>query len=236
MNKIGKFFGIGVGPGDPELLTLKAVRIIEQADCVFEAVSSKERKSIAGKIVSSIIDKTAVETVSLFFPMSKASPEKKRELLVENSLIIADKLKSGRDCVFITLGDPSIYSTCSSLVTELRKMINKLEVEIVPGITSFQAAAAKSTQPLVDDLETLLVVPAYKQELIKNNMIGHNQTIVTMKAYKTKNDIIKYAKDKNINDLLYVSQLGLDNEVISTDVDEIEKLPEKYLSLFILKK
>lgn len=232
----GKFYGIGVGPGDPELLTLKALKALKEVDYIFQITGAKDGNSVAGSIISKFKNEIKAEVINLTTPMNIDLDDRKKAWK-QNAEIILEKLKLGYDCAFITLGDPLIYSTCGYLIDEMEGILEQLNIEIISGITSFQAAAAKTKTVLVDGEEKLLIVPAYKNEVTQNEAIHNSETVVLLKAYKTKNDLIdNLILRYHINKSIYVSRQGLDGEIIEKDIERIKNLPNEYLSLFILKK
>ena len=229
----GIFYGIGVGPGDPDLVTMKAVKALKKVDFVFEATSASEKESIAGRIAKKYYSKSA-KFMTLVFPMVNDA-KTRNDAWKSNAGIVAGKLLSGRDCAFVTIGDPMIYSTCSYLLAELRKLIPALESEIIPGITSFQTAAAKCQEPLVEDRETLTIIPSFSSESLKDLKKHRSGTVVLMKAFRTKKEIAAYIR-KTGSSAVFASKLCLKGEMVTTDIGLAEKSPDEYLSLFIIKK
>ncbi len=236
MNKIkkqGLFYGIGVGPGDPELVTVKAVKTLRKVKYVFEAASAMEKESIAGRIAKKYYSKSA-KFMTLVFPMVNDAGTRSAAWK-KNAGIIAEKLLSGHDCAFVTIGDPMIYSTCSYLLAELRKLVPALKSEIIPGITSFQTAAAKCQEPLVEDRETLTIIPSFSSDALKDLDKHRSGTVVLMKAFRTKKEIIKYIT-KNKRKAIFASKLCLEGELVTSDIALAGKSQDEYLSLFIIKK
>ena len=148
MNKTGKLFGVGVGPGDPELLTMKAVRVIKTADVIFTAASSKNAYSLAVEIAAPYIS-TDVPVNILSFPMTK-DIRIVEAAWIENAQIIADTLKQGLNAVFLTLGDPTTYSTFGYILKKMNCVMPEADIETIPGITSFHAASARLNRILVE--------------------------------------------------------------------------------------
>ena len=159
MAEKGKLYGIGVGPGDTELLTLKAARILKSVPVVFTPKSSKEKESIALSIVKPVLeereDYKRLMLVTPIFPMIEDKDELEK-IWNSASEMIAQYLDSGRDVAFITLGDPSVFSTYAYVQ---KKLIENYEIETVPGITSFTACAAARNKALVEQNESLTIVP-----------------------------------------------------------------------------
>ena len=232
-NDKGKFYGIGVGPGDPDLLTLKAVKALKQADVIFDVIGPNSKKSVSGGILDSL--ELNARRYLLTFSMAK-NYETRNNAIIANAEIVAENLNAGKICAFATIGDPMIYSTYIYLRKELLKLIPDLQVETIPGITSFQAVAAKSETPLVEDCETLCVVPAFTEDNINEFPIAAADTIVFLKSYRTRDKIIDFLRSKNLRfSGVYAARIGLEGEVICKNLNEIKNHQEEYLSMLIIK-
>lgn len=158
----GKLYGVGIGPGDPGLVTLRAAEILRGADVVFTVASANRTHSVSRAIVESL-GPLRGEARTLSFSMSRDAAV--RTACVEaNAKAIADELKAGRDCAFATLGDAMTYSTFGYVLPLIRRALPGVEVEIVPGVTSFAHLAARAGRPLVEDGEELRVIPAFRAE------------------------------------------------------------------------
>lgn len=153
-----KLYCVGCGPGDPELVTVKAANVILQAEVIFAPTAREGKPSIALSVVEKYVDKAA-RTVSLVFPMVK-DRESLRGYWQKNAQEIADAVRSGKRVVYITVGDPALYSTWIYVHRELQASHKDIEVEIVPGIASMFAIAAKAKLSLAEGEETLAIVPA----------------------------------------------------------------------------
>ena len=165
MAKKGKLIGIGVGPGDTELVTLKAAKVLKSVPVVFSPKSSKEKESIALSIVRPILeerkDYKRLMIVEPIFPMIENKKELEK-IWTSASELISQYLNTGRDVAFITLGDPSIFSTYSYVQ---KRLIDKYEIETIPGITSFTACAAAKNKALVEQNDILTIVPKIDDRL-----------------------------------------------------------------------
>ncbi len=234
MTKYGKFIGVGVGPGDPSMLTLKAVDVLKKVDYIFEAVGKNSKESISSKIVSAIEGITAIK-IPLVFSMSRSHSQRK-EAWVKNALLVCDKLKDGKDVAFVTIGDPLIYSTYTYLMKEVLNIIADIKVETIPGITSFQYSASRKNMPIVEDEETLMLLPAWKEEIVNLDLVKKADTVVCLKTYRTRNAIIDILQNSGKNNLLYAQRVGLEDEKISNSLDEIKKTSVEYLSHLIGRK
>ena len=235
MSAVAKFIGVGVGPGPEDLLTLRAVEALRSANVIFEAVGKNSAFSVSGRVVDSI-DGISAKRAKLVFSMS-TDPKTRRAAVAENAERVAREIQSERVCAFATIGDPMTYSTYSYLLAELRKLIPNLEVETVPGVTSYQAAAAAAETPLVENDEILSLVPAFSEENLPQEIFDASDTLVFLKTYRTRKKILDAVKENwDGFDALYAARLGLDGETVSSDKSALEDLPEEYLSLLIAKK
>lgn len=224
----GKFYGVGVGPGDPELLTIKAIRIMKEAD-VLAVPGTQKEDSVAYQIAKQAIKEIDTkEIISIHMPMTKdeARLEDSHRKGAEE---IIQYLKMGKKVAFLTLGDPTIYSTYIYL--HKRIVESGYEAEIISGIPSFCAVAAKLNQGLVEKNEQLHVIPSsYDIE----DMIALSGTKVLMKSGKKLSKVIEYLKTKDCQ-VSMVENCGMENEKICRSLNEI-KDDAGYYSLIIVKE
>ncbi|MGZ5510526.1 MAG: precorrin-2 C(20)-methyltransferase [Nitrososphaeraceae archaeon] len=174
-----KLFCVGCGPGDPELLTIKALNLIKEADVIFVPTSKSDKPSIALSIVAKYINKST-KIINLVFPMIKDKNSLK-EYWKKNTSEISEMVRTGKKTLYLTVGDPSLYSTWIYIHRELKNNHKDIEIEIIPGITSIFAFAAESKISLVEGDEHLSVVPAcYDLNKVKNT-VKSSDTIVFLK-------------------------------------------------------
>ena len=224
----GILYGLGVGPGDPELLTLKALRLIRENPVI--AVPGNDIKaSVAYQIVKGAYPKLdEKELIPVAMPMTKD-----RAVLEDNHNKAADAvesyLKKGKNVVFLTLGDPTIYSTY--LYVHKRILERGYQAEIVSGITSFCAVAARMNMSLVERSEPLHVIPASYQIEEALKLPG---TKVLMKAGKQMKYVKEQVKGFGKNAVM-IENCGMPDEKIYASADEI---PENagYYSLIVIKE
>lgn len=224
----GKLFGLGIGPGDPELLTLKAVRIIQESDVIAVPGKVKE-ESVAYQITRQAVKELdEKEIIAVHMPMTK-DHEKLENSHNEGADQVEKYLKEGKNVAFLTLGDPTVYSTY--LYIHKRIQDRGYEVEIVSGITSFCAVAARLNIGLVEKAEPLHVIPASYQIEDALKLPG---TKVLMKAGK-KMAKVKEELQKRNDSAVMIENCGMENEKIYRSVEEI---PEDagYYSLIIAKE
>ena len=155
----GKFYGIGVGPGDPELITMKAVKIFKSADVVAVPESSKEKGSVALDIARPYL-RDGVEMLTLTFPMIRDVAAKQR-IREENAQKVLAKIQQGKTIAFLTLGDPMLYSTYIYLLENLLSL--SIDIETIPGIYSFSAISNRLNMPLVKGDEKLAVISSLEK-------------------------------------------------------------------------
>lgn len=233
--KLGKFYGIGVGPGDPGLLTLRAAEVLSQVEVVFAATGARSDDCISGSVVDAVGGCTA-ERVILVFSMAREMRDR-QQAWSDNANQVADALRQGKSCAFVTIGDPLIYSTYSYLLRRVRELLPELEVETIPGITSFQAVAARNNLPLVENRETLGLIPAWTRESTSDPQFDHADTVVLLKTYHHRREILEKLQDSGFDgECIYASRVGLADELMVSGIDHITQMPETYLSLIIAKR
>jgi len=232
---LGTFYGIGVGPGDPELLTLKAVRVLNQVDHVFAAASSKNDYSLALDIARCHL-RPATPVDCLNFPMT-FEPEHLETAWQANCETVRDLLVAGKDVAFLTLGDPMTFSTFNYLLRKVRRQLPRARVQVIPGITSFQAAAACATIPLAEGEETITVISGAKGGERLREVIAVSDNVVLMKAYKQFPQILSHIEALGLeHKCCFISRCGLEGEVVETNFGRMSAMNPHYLSLMILKK
>jgi precorrin-2/cobalt-factor-2 C20-methyltransferase len=150
----GRLLGVGVGPGDPELLTLKAVRVLNESP-VIAYVSAAGRPSMARRIAAQHLTPGRRE-INLALPM-QLIPEMAQAAYDEGAARIGAELERGRDVAVLCEGDPFVYGSFAQLFERLGE---RYRTEVVPGVASFTAAAAAAGTPLVSGTQTLMVLPA----------------------------------------------------------------------------
>ena len=236
-----KLFCVGCGPGDPELLTIRALNLIKEADVIFVPTSKLNKPSIALSIVEKYVKKTT-EIINLIFPMIK-DRDSLKEYWKKNAFEIAQVVRSGKKTVYLTVGDPSLYSTWIYIHKELKKNFQDIEIEIVPGITSIFAFAAEAKISLVEGDENLSIVPAcYDLNKVKNT-IKSSDTIVFLKDGRYFDNVIEMLSDTGFSD---DSKIAIAQDVSTQEnILEIKSLKDikgkkqsssKYFSIMVVKR
>lgn len=234
METVGKLYGVGVGPGDPELITVKAVRVIKEADIIFTAASSKNSYSLAVEIASDYVSDDVI-IKQLSFPMTKDVKEVEAAWIA-NAKQIAAVLKEGKTAVFLTLGDPTTYSTFGYILTKMNCIMPDANIETIPGITSFHAASARLNRILVEGEETLLITSgAFGGNNIRETAGIDNVAI--LKAYKNITDLNHALHETGFaKNSIAVSKCSREGEEIFNDIDDLEKRDPDYWTLILASK
>ncbi len=229
----GIFYGVGVGPGDPELLTVKAVNVIKEADIIIAPRTEKIEKSTALKIASPYL-KDSVEVVHLVFPMV-FHEDVLTDAWEENKRIILDFLTQGKKVVFLTLGDPMLFSTYIYVFKLLKD--SGYPIKTIPGIPAFCAIASHVGMPLAEGNQVLSIVPTTKDEKALEDVINKSDNLVLMKVYKNYVQVVEKLKESgHIANSVMVSRCGLDNEEIFTNLENVKKQQVNYLSTVLAKR
>ena len=239
----GRVIGIGVGPGDPVLITLKAVKALQAADIICIPKSHANKPSLAFTMVKNILEERekAPEILELIFPMTKDELGNKA-LWTKNAGIIADKVASGKVIAFITLGDPMFYSTFIYLYQSLKEEYPKLQLEIIPGVTSLTACAASAKIPLAEKEEVVSVIPSDFDTKLIEETAKHADNLVFIKcAYRLKEliPIVERSGFKENSTIALVRRCTMpEEEVLIGKLSDVQnwKICEDYFSVAIIKK
>ena len=230
----GRFIGVGVGPGDPELLTVKAWRLIQSADVISYLVNDKgasQAKQIASEAIYSAT--SAQSGIPIYMPMS-TEREKANQAYDQGAVAIAEQLEQGLDVIFLCEGDPLFFGSFSYLLERLQ---DRYSCEVVPGITSVNAAAATLVHPLTMLKESFAVVNGrHSDEQILAALQQHD-TLVIMKAGQARPRLLKLLEESGRSeDAQYLEYIGRDNQRIVNDVRELEVEAGPYFSLFVITR
>lgn len=235
-NRLGTFYGVGVGPGDPELLTVKAQRVLQQVPVLCVPKSREEGESYALQIVSHLMDGSRQRLLELVFPMTK-DRERLEEYWNRALEQVLTPLREGQDVAFVTEGDPSIYSTFQHIYRLLKERFPEIPTEVIPGISSINGSAAVAGVPLVDGAERLAVLPAtYEGEQLME-VLRQFDTVVLLKVHRVMDRVLDALEKLDLVDrAVYVSRCGSADQEIVRDVGSLRGRELEYLSLMIVKK
>ena len=229
----GILYGIGVGPGAGDLLTLRAVNILQKVDVILTASSPKNEYSLAFEAVKAHL-KSDVFIERADFPMTRD-----KAVLRDAWQKVAEKaekhLSNNKDCAFLTIGDPLLYSTFGYLMRTLRSINPLSNIEIIPGITSFQAAAAATQTILCEGNENLLILPGTCSEEELAQGMEMADTAVILKAYRNFPAIRNaLQKTSRLSSSIMASCVEQNNQSIITDISAQNQIPP-YMSLILSK-
>ena len=231
----GRLFGVGVGPGDPELLTLKALRVIRAAPVICVPQSGTQPSSYALNIVREFLDPHKQETLRLTFPID--DPDQAAAVWLDAAHTIAHRLKQGQDVAFITEGDPMLYSTFSYVLSNIQSSYPTISVEIVPGVSSVMAAAASGGVPLATQGQRLAVLPAVYGIDDLSEAIANYDTIVLMKVNRTLLRSIANLESLGLaGKAIYVRRATTAKEQVVRDLGQLSAEDMDYFSLLIIKR
>ncbi len=214
---MAKFYGIGTGPGDSQLLTVKGKTILNQVDCLYTPEPKKGGQSLALKIVSPYL-RSELEIKQRHFPMVNTL-ETKQSAWDTIAAEIVEDVQQGKNVAFITLGDPMIYSTYAYL---LERVQPEIETETVAGISSFSQIANSLQIPLVMDEEAYAVLPATKDEQQIRVALELFSTIILMKVSVALPKILKLLKEQGLlEQTILVSDASMASEKITVGVQDL---------------
>ena len=232
---------IGCGPGDPDLVTVRAATLLKNADIIFAPTAREGKPSIALSIVQKYLN-VAVETVSLIFPMVK-DREYMRQYWRKNADQIVAAAKMGKKVVYITVGDPSLYSTWIYIQREITSRYPEIHVIIIPGIPSVFAFAAQAKISLAEGDETLGIIPAcYDLDKVKRTA-NSCDTLVFLKDGRYFVDVINMLGDAGFSDesvITIAQDVSVGKEVMKRnslkELRQNKETTEKYFSLMVAKR
>jgi len=234
---LGIFHGVGIGPGDPELLTQQGQRILSSVPVIFVPKAKITDEGLALQILlGSVVAKTGAALKELVFPMSK-DPEVLKPAWAEAREAVLATLRSGQDCAFITLGDTAIYSTYMNLLAELRQAEPKLKIVTAAGISSYSQAAAQLNLSLVEKAECMAILPCLSDVRAMVPDLERFDCIVLMKVGRRFADLRELLRTMGLLPYSHLAlKIGTPQELLSSDLDSVDAEKVTYMSLVIVRK
>jgi precorrin-2/cobalt-factor-2 C20-methyltransferase len=229
-------YGIGVGPGDPELLTVKAARLIRSAPVVFVPVREARAPSLARTIAEPYLAGTGQDVIELEYPIVRDAI-RLTAAWAANADAIASRLPVAGYGVFLTEGDPLLYSTFVHTLAALRERHPGVRVAIVPGVASFTAAAAVAQTPLAIGDERIAIVPAVRDEGALVDALRRFDTVVFLKvstAFETLLDALDASG--RMAEATWVRRAGRPEQHIEHDLRRLRGQRPDYFSLVIVRR
>jgi precorrin-2/cobalt-factor-2 C20-methyltransferase len=233
---LGTLYGIGVGPGDPEWITVQGARILSECRQVFVPRAGVAAESVALDIARRYLRPDA-RVGELTFPMS-SDDSVLRASWEAAAREVLDCLATGEDCCFLTLGDAMLYSTYVFLVEALRSLRPETRIVTVPGVTAFSAAAALTNTPLGRKKRLLTVVPAADDLAPLAAALDGGGTVVLMKLGRRLPAVLELLTARGLlGRAVFVSRAGMPEQRIETDLRRLAGEPAEagYLSLLIIQ-
>jgi precorrin-2/cobalt-factor-2 C20-methyltransferase len=233
---VAKVYAVGVGPGDPELLTRKAERVLRSADVVLAPVSRLGETSVALETVREFLDEGRQEIIIRQFPMTS---DKTRLIPAweDAAACISERVAAGRDVAFITIGDPLLYSTFIYLLRIFQARYPQLEMEIVPGISSINTAAAVSCTSLAEADERIVIIPATAGIEKVADALARYETVVLLKVKPVFAEVLTVIRSMGREQgTVFVERVGSRRQKVITDFSDMETHLPDYLSLMIVKR
>jgi precorrin-2/cobalt-factor-2 C20-methyltransferase len=229
----GRLIGIGVGPGDPELLTLKGLHALQQADEVFVPVGDTGEVGRAERVVRAHLDPTRPQR--LLFALSDDAGARARNW-ERAARVVSEPLQRGETCAFATIGDPNVYSTFTYLARTVKSYVPEVKVETVPGITAMQDLAARGGMVLLEGDERLALLPFTAGTSALQSALSGYETVVCYKGGRRLREVLEIADEAGrLEDAIYGSRLGMkEEEVVSAS--EMVGREGPYLSTLIFTR
>jgi precorrin-2/cobalt-factor-2 C20-methyltransferase len=229
---MAKFYGIGVGPGDEELLTLKAVKVLGLLDVVLIPQTKKGQKGVAETIIKNYL-KERTEKIYVYFPMVK-DEEVFNEAGKEAAQRVQEALKQGKNIGFVTLGDATIYSTYGYILKHLPK---DTPIETISGIPSFCAAAALANTPLVEKDEVFALIPMNASDEQIEKVLPVGDAFAFLKVYKREKRVSEHLTNHELDKKsLLACRCGFEDATLHTDALDALKENQEYLSLVLARR
>lgn len=233
---IGQLYGIGMGPGDPELITVKAFRVLKESPVIAYPKKRMGEKSYALSIAETYINPLEKEMLGLVFPMTRDRETLEREWdrTVE---AVWERLSQGKNVAFVTEGDPLLYSTFIHMSRRMQELHPQVEISSIPGISSINGAASRLNLPLADGDEQIAIVPATEDRDAMRKALAEHDAVVFLKVAKVLDLIIDLLEELNLDDkAMVVSKVTSEQEMIWKSVAELKGQKLGYLTLMVVRK
>ena len=229
----GRLVGVGVGPGDPELLTIKGLRALREADEVFVPVADTGEVGRAEATVREYLDGGRIRR--LLFALSDDVEARERNW-TGAAREVSGHLREGKTCSFATIGDPNVYSTFTYLARRVKETLPEVEVQTVPGITAMQDLAARSGRVLLEGDERLALLPFTAGEGHLGAALSSFETVVCYKGGGRIREVLGVAGEAGrLEEAVYGARLGIEGEEV-VPASEMAGREGTYLSTVIFTK
>ncbi len=235
-HQIGTLYGIGVGPGDPGLITVKGLSILKSVPAVYVPKSREEAGSFALSIVEGYLDRSRQEVIDLVFPMCK-DREGLASFWDRSVALIAERLERGLSVACIAIGDPLLYSTFTNVLERILQRDPNQPVEIVPGVTSISACSARAGRSLAIGDQRISIIPATYHPKILREEIESHETVVLMKVNRVMDEVILLLREMDLlSSSIFISRCGTPQEEVVTEIETLAGRTLDYQSMLIIHR
>lgn len=230
----GTLYGVGLGPGDPELITVKAARIIERTRVLAVPVKARDAASFARAIAGDRITPQH-EVLALTFPM-RSDPDVLRPHWEKAASTVLSRLEDGEDVAFLCEGDPFTFGTFVHVFRQVVRTRPEVPVEVVPGVTAYNAAAARTLTPLATGDDRICVLPATYGVDMVDAMLEKFDTVVLLKVKPVIDELVDLLDKKGLTShAVFIHRVGTDDEQVVTEVGSLKGKKLDYLSLMLAR-
>jgi len=234
-NTKGCLYGVSLGPGDPDLITRRAWDLLQQDNTWTYPIRNKKSNSYALDIVTRSGLPLAEKNQPLIFPMTH-DIEILSKYWLRAAQTVVELLNTGEDVLFLVEGDASTYSTFGHLARTVTALDESAEIQTIPGVTSFHAAAAKLKTPLADVDDTVAIIPAAYGVAVIEKLLLDFDSLVLIKVKPILDDIIDLLdKHKILEHCSFIEKAGAPDERIINDISNLKGQKVNYLSLILVK-
>ncbi|MEC2075069.1 precorrin-2 C(20)-methyltransferase [Metabacillus fastidiosus] len=232
---IGKLYGVGVGPGDPELITVKAFRTLKEADVIAYPKKLRGSKSYAHRIIDCYFQPEEKDMLGLVFPMTK-DPDILEKKWTETVELVWEQLTQGKDVAFVTEGDPLLYSTFIHMMNMMKSTHPEVQISTIPGISSINGAASRLGIPLAEGDDHVAIIPAREDYDLMRKVIEENDCVIFIKVAKVIDLMLQVLRDLDLLDKASVVTKVTSSEEIVWNINELDGADLEYLTLMVVRK
>ena len=231
----GKLIGASLGPGDPELITRRSWAVLQSGARWIYPVKKAQEISYALSIVERGGLPIPADAVELVFPMTRDA-EALTKAWVRAAQQTVELLAEGRDLVFLVEGDASTFATFGHLARVVRELVPEVEVETIPGVSSFAAAAATTGMPLAEEDETLAIIPAAYGTGVIDHMLDEFDTLILLKVKPLLDEVIELLERRGLLETsCFIEKVGSPEERVIRDLGSLKGATVNYLSLLLVQ-